>query len=724
MTAPGPTLADSPLVAALERAARHLGATVAADPFGHLPRPPRDRAAFERLAGRLGLRVDWWVGDAFEVAALTGREVVAVPAHPPGSGPPGAGPQPCPVVLGPAAGGLLVAGPAPGTTRTLDPASLDGPRAWALLSRDLPAAGLTAAGRPGGDGHVLGGHGHDGHGGGGHGQGTGHGGGGHAHPHPFRRLVTFLRPEAGDVRIVVTFGVVTGLMTLAVPIAVESLVTSVAFGGLVQPVVVLALVLLVALAFAGAVRAAQAWVVELLQRRLFVRVLADLADRLPRVRFDALDGPGPEQVNRFFDVVKLQKTVAILLTEGVSVTLAGVVGMAVLAFYHPLLLAFDVVLVAAVLFVVFGLSYGGVRSSILESRRKYEAGAWLEELARHPATFKEAGGAALARSRGDAIARRWLDARGAHFRVVFRQLVGALALQALASTLLLGVGGWLVVAGQLTLGQLVAAELIVTAVVASVAKLGKHLESWYDLMAAVDKLGHLLDLPLDRAGGEPLPPASTGLAVTLRGVPTPGGPLDLALAPGERVAVVGPMGAGKSRLLTVLAALDEPGAGSALFDGQDVRSLDLPALRTAIALARPNEVVEGTVLENLRLARPGLELADATRALEASGLAPVVRALPRGLDEPLSVGGAPLSREQANLLVLARALAARPRLLLVDAILDRVSVDERAAALVALTAPDAPWTLVAATCEPDVAAACGRVVRLEPGGGATAPVHA
>ncbi len=714
MTAPGPTLADSPLVAALERAARHLGAAVAADPFGHLPPPPRDRAAFERLAGRLGLRVDWWVGDAFEVAALTGREVVAVPAHPPGAGTPGAEPPPCPVVLGRAAGGLLVAGPAPGTTRTLDPASLDGPRAWALLSRDLPAAGLTAAGRPGGGDHGHGGHGH----------GGGHGGGEHAHPHPFRRLVTFLRPEAGDVRIVVTFGVVTGLMTLAVPIAVESLVTSVAFGGLVQPVVVLALVLLVALAFAGAVRAAQAWVVELLQRRLFVRVLADLADRLPRVRFEALDGPGPEQVNRFFDVVKLQKTVAILLTEGVSVTLAGVVGMAVLAFYHPLLLAFDVVLVAAVLFVVFGLSYGGVRSSILESRRKYEAGAWLEELARHPATFKEAGGAALARSRGDAIARRWLDARGAHFRVVFRQLVGALALQALASTLLLGVGGWLVVAGQLTLGQLVAAELIVTAVVASVAKLGKHLESWYDLMAAVDKLGHLLDLPLDRAGGEPLPPAAAGLAVTLRGVSTPGGPLDLALAPGERVAVVGPMGAGKSRLLTVLAALDEPGAGAALFDGQDVRSLDLPALRTAITLARPNEVVEGTVFENLRLARPGLELADATRALEAAGLAQVVRALPRGLDEPLSVGGAPLSREQANLLVLARALAARPRLLLVDAILDRVSVGERAAALAALTAPDAPWTLVVATCEPDVAAACGRVVRLEPGGGPSAPVHA
>ena len=88
-------------------------------------------------------------------------------------------------------------------------------------------------------------------------------------------------------------------------------------------------------------------------------------------------------------------------------------------------------------------------------------------------------------------------ARRQHFRVLLRQFAFALCLQALASTVLLGVGGWLVVTGELTLGQLVASELVVTAIVSAFAKIGKSLESFYDLMAAVDKVGHLLDLPIE-----------------------------------------------------------------------------------------------------------------------------------------------------------------------------------------------------------------------------------
>ena len=85
----------------------------------------------------------------------------------------------------------------------------------------------------------------------------------------------------------------------------------------------------------------------------------------------------------------------------------------------------------------------------------------------------------------------------AHFRILMRQILFALGLQAVAATALLGLGGWLVIRGELTLGQLVAAELIVAAIVGSFAKLGKHLENFYDLLASVEKLGHLFDLPTE-----------------------------------------------------------------------------------------------------------------------------------------------------------------------------------------------------------------------------------
>ncbi len=81
--------------------------------------------------------------------------------------------------------------------------------------------------------------------------------------------------------------------------------------------------------------------------------------------------------------------------------------------------------------------------------------------------------------------------------MVIRQVVFAVGLQVVASTALLALGGWLVIDGQLTLGQLVASELVVTVVVGAFAKAGKSLEKFYDLMAGIDKVGHLLDIPTD-----------------------------------------------------------------------------------------------------------------------------------------------------------------------------------------------------------------------------------
>ena len=165
-----------------------------------------------------------------------------------------------------------------------------------------------------------------------------------------------------------------------------------------------------------------------------------------------------------------------------------------MAFYHPALLGFDLVLLLCLGLVVFGLGRGAVGSAIRESRAKYAVAAWLQDLTRNPTAFKLHSGNQLALDRADQLAIDWLDARRVHFRVVMRQILFALGLQALAATALLGIGGWLVIRGELGLGQLVAAELIVMMIVGSFAKIGKHLESFFDLLASMDKLGHLFDL--------------------------------------------------------------------------------------------------------------------------------------------------------------------------------------------------------------------------------------
>ncbi|PID38865.1 MAG: ABC transporter ATP-binding protein [Proteobacteria bacterium] len=532
------------------------------------------------------------------------------------------------------------------------------------------------------------------------------------------RLWRLLRLEGHAIFIVAVYALIAGLFALATPLTAQSLVNTIAFGSLVQPLVVIAVLLFGMLTAVAGLRLIQTWVVELVQRRLFVRVVADLSARLPRVSASARDQTyQPEMVNRFFDVVTIQKAASGLLLDGLELMLTAGIGLIVLAFYHPLLLAFDVFLLIALLSITIGLGSGTVRTALYESKAKYQVAAWLEELARHPYTFGSRRGGRAAAHRADALARAYLDARGDHFRLYMRQLGGALLLQAVASAALLGLGGYLVLKGQLTLGQLVAAELIVTAVVASIAKFGKHLETFYDLSAAVDKLGQLIDLPLEQSEGEPPPRLDGPVGVALRNVTLTrrvGGvvleDIDLIVKPGEHLALVGPGGSGKSTLLDTLWGARTPASGQVLCDGRDLAALDKRAWRDRVALLRETELVEGTIEDNLRLDRPTAKRDTLELALGAVGLVEVVGRL-GGLDTTVTTGGSPLSANERVELLVARALVARPRLMLIDGLLDGIEAESRERLLDALFAPNAPWTVIVATGNRRVAKRCDRVMR-------------
>lgn len=516
---------------------------------------------------------------------------------------------------------------------------------------------------------------------------------------PWQRLVALLRPERGDILILTVFSLVVGLLSLATPIAVDVLVTTVAFGRLVQPLLIIAVLLFAFLSFSAAIRMLKAYVTEIVQCRLFARVAADLSYRLPRIRVDQTEQSFlPELLNRFFDVVTLQKVTASFLLDGLQVIVNALVGMAVLAFYHPWLLTFDVVLLGFMCFAVFVLGRGAVATSIQESKYKYHMAAWLEDLARCSTSFKLDGGAEFALERGDQLIDRYLTARRTHFRILMRQIVFALGLQALASAVLLGTGGYLVMRGQLTIGQLVAAELIITVIVGSFAKLGKSMESFYDLMAAVDKLGVLFDLPIEDQEGllHQFPNEPASLTIHDVDYSFSGGRSVLTttvweIRSGERVVL---NGLGKSVLLDLIYGLRTPAHGHVSIDGIDIRDLRPDFLRRRVALVRGIEVFQGSVAENVDLARPDITSNAVRDTLEQVGLLSTVLQLPDGIETMLTSSGRPLTETQLRRLMLARALAGRPGLLLVDGILDAFPDDEAEELLQMLCDGRQCWTLV------------------------------
>lgn len=527
---------------------------------------------------------------------------------------------------------------------------------------------------------------------------------------PFERLLGMMRIERSDIWAVLVFSVIVGILALAAPITVEALVNTVAFGRYLQPVVILSIILMTFLGFAAAVRALTIFIAELIQRRLFVRVVEDLAYRLPRVKQTAIDGSyAPELVNRFFDVVTVQKTSAKLLLDGITILLTTVLGMAILAFYHPFLLGFDVVLLLFIGFIVFGLGRNAVQTAIHESQNKYKVAAWLQELARHPTAFKLHGGEQFGLDRADTLAVDYLQARKRHFRIVMRQIIFALGLQAIAATALLGLGGWLVIQGELTLGQLVAAELIVMNIVSSFAKIGKHLESFYDLLASLHKLGRVLDLPIEAQDRLFHLEDSAAASMSLRSVTQVLGKkslhngLSFELAAGQSAAVVGPAGAGKSALLDLITGVRRPTKGHILIDGVDIRELRPDSLREHVSLSRGIEIFNGTIEENIHLHRPQVNAADVREALAAVGLLDEIGALPQGTHTQVQTDGVPLTSSQAVRLMIARAIVSRPRLLLIDGTLDSLGDDVLEATWAGIQGSGCPWTLLVATGRSDIA---------------------
>ncbi len=522
---------------------------------------------------------------------------------------------------------------------------------------------------------------------------------------PFDRLLQLLKPEFSDIWVIIVFSLVTGLLALATPLAVESLVNTVAFGRLLQPVIILALMLLAFLSFSAALLGLQTYVAEIIQRRLFARVAADLSFRLPRVVPAALDGQsGRELVNRFFDVVTVQKATASLLLDGISLVLSTLIGMTVLAFYHPWLLGFDIVLLALIAFAIFVLGGGAVDSSIKESKAKYKVAAWLEDLVSCGTAFRYRGAAEFALDHADHLTYEYLSARKKHFWIVMRQIIFALGMQTVASTVLLGLGGWLVISGQLTLGQLVAAELIVTVIVGSFAKLGKHLQSYYDLLASVDKLGILFDLPMERQDGLLKMPHHQPAEVTVSNVScamphhaSHTQQINLTVESGARLMLMGPSGTGKSQLLDLLFGLRTPAEGHVSINGIDPRDLRLDALRNHVALVRDIEIFSGSLEENVHLERPNVSTSDVREALERVGLIDDILRLPDGLNTHFVETGFPLSPNQSRKLMLARAIVGRPRLLLIDGLIDAFPDREAEQLTRMLVDPERLWTLIMVT---------------------------
>ncbi len=524
-----------------------------------------------------------------------------------------------------------------------------------------------------------------------------------------RLLLDFERPL---LKYLLAYAASIGLLSLIVPLTVQEFVNTFAYA--IQPITIVTLagIMVLILLSVGAFRALQFYAVEMLEERLFARIALGMARLLPGLK---IQGFKPKHANLFVEAVYLQRAVSTLLTDVVNIVVGSITGATILVLYHPVFLPFILLLFTGGAFIVASLNYGGFRATLAMSHAKYETLNWLQEIASNLLHFKVSASRPLLLRRTDQLVAAYVAARQTRFRVLLRQYLGSVGWQAVGHSGLIATAGWLMSDGQLTLGQFVAAEVIVGNLLLNFDSIVKRMSHVFYFFTAVAELDALFALPRDLEEGAPRYVISQsplqGLRLSCRDVSfayPESAPvfqrLDLEVAAGEKVSALMRSGTGKSTLAFILSGLFAPTTGAVLYNGMDLRDADDSSLNACRGYVPDANLTlfEGTLEDNITMGRPSITYQDIQWALRFVELEDEIGMLPGGLGTPILARGQAFTSSQVARILTARAIVARPQLLILDGGLLSVPRSLREIILRRLCDKEEPWTVVIVTNEPDM----------------------
>ena len=487
-------------------------------------------------------------------------------------------------------------------------------------------------------------------------------------------------PDMPYIRLAAVYGVAISLLSLATPISVQLLINNVANTALPAPLWTLAGLLLLLLLFVAGLSAMRVWIMALFERHVFARVVSEVTTRAVHAQnpFFADQNRG-DLFNRYFDLVVVQKSVPSLIIGGFTILLQSAVGLVVTSFYHPFFLAFNALLVVLVLAIWLIWSRGSIRSAVALSHAKHDAARWLESVGASNGFYKSSRHLDFAMDRSEAVTATYVERHRRLFRYTFSQTVAFLLLYAFASAALLALGGNLILRGELSIGQLVAAELILSGVFYGVSQLGWYLDTLYDLVASAEELSLLFAIPQEPAVAKAGKAPADG-TVRLSGVEIEHARFDFALVAGEQLVTLSEGGA--ERLLAmVLKRHLVPERGLITVGDADMATFDMYLLRSEVMVLDRPTIVEVTIREYLTPTDDGAVPGAVLDALTLVGLRDTIARLPLGLDTPLAASGFPLSVAEVIALKLAKALIVRPRVLMLSQLFDLIPTDRLVPAL-------------------------------------------
>ena len=541
---------------------------------------------------------------------------------------------------------------------------------------------------------------------------------------PWQRLIGLLQLEKRDIFQIFYYAIFSGIVALSLPLGIQAIINLIQGAQISTSWVVLVILVTLGVIFSGALQLMQLRIIETIQQRIFTRASFELSYRFPKIKMAELRNYyPPELANRFFDTLTIQKGLSKILIDVPTALLQILFALILLSFYHPFFIIFGLLLIVLI-FVVFKFTAKkGLETSLKESKNKYKVAHWIQEIARTVVSFKLSGSTSLGLDKNDYLVNEYLKSRESHFKVLVIQFIQMISFKVIVTASLLLIGGALVLKQEMNIGQFVAAEIIILLVIASVEKLILGLESFYDVLTSIEKIGQISDKAIENQQGDK-PLFNKGLTIELDHVtykvPNKEKPIlidvSLKITQQSRILITGESGSGKSTLLRIISGVIEATSGSVYINNASINSLQLNHYRSQLGMSLSQESpFEGTIRENLTFGNLNITDEKIYEVLDQVGLSDFIKHQDKGLRAIINGESVQMSYTVAKKLVLARAIIKSPKVLILEDPLDRFNVVETKKIIDYLSHKDHPWALIVVSSNNEWASKCDQIISLNKG---------
>ena len=497
------------------------------------------------------------------------------------------------------------------------------------------------------------------------------------------RFWSLLKKDRKEIRNIYIFAVLSGILSLGLPLGIQSIINFIQLGQLSASWMVLVGLVVLAIGFAGILNIYQMRITENLQQKIFTRSAFEFADRLPKINMsELLERYAPELTNRFFDTLTIQKGLSKLLIDFTAASLQVVFGLILLSMYHSFFIILGVFLVGLLIVIIRYTANRGFVSSMEESKSKYKIANWLLEIAHARVSFKMAGHNRLHVNKTDKYLNDYLNAREKHFRVLVQQYSFLIAFKVIIALTLLLVGGLLVLNEQMNIGQFVASEIIILLVLSSVEKIILSIDIVYDVITAIEKVGEVTDLKLETTGGRhPDFENEQGYRIKLNNISYQPhcyiAPIltnvSLNIQSNEIVSVISDSSVSPNTLFSLIGGLYETNEGSLSVNDLPITNIDKISLRDSIGtILQQDKLIHASLFENISFGREKVSINSIMAVAKQVGLDRDLEIFKSGFDTMINPEGHFIPEEVVQKILLVRAIVHQPKLLLIENPTDRM----------------------------------------------------